>query len=235
MYEKLSRYEKDGLVNCEGFFKELRDILPNGSAIPFPHGQLSPRQVVVSENAIKALQRGTLTIAVKETIDFIQNYGDNNREIYYEEYAVLNCILSVYEGGGIMLNPVIHHSLGVAEYMRDHAKINPDGMYVLGLLHDIGKLYGFENHEKVGAEILSGVGFSYAKEVELHGKPQDDYSSYALDLLNSADLSVNPAGEYVGHRSRLYNIGMRYGFESEQYMNAKTLSKKLIEKGFLEE
>lgn len=128
---------------------------------------------------------------------------------------------------------IILHSYGVAEYMYRNAKANKDSMFVLGLLHDVGKLSGFEDHEMYGAEISNNVGFVYAKEIEYHGKVQGDYTSYELDLLNAADLSIDRMGNEVGYIKRIEDIKERYGDESEEYKNAVILAKQLIEKGFL--
>lgn len=128
---------------------------------------------------------------------------------------------------------VIDHSFGVGLYMKEHAKSNKEEMFLLGLLHDIGKIEGYENHEINGAHILNKVGFKYYKEVELHGLVQDGYSSYELDLLNSADLSIDSNGNNVGYKKRIDDIKNRYGKDSNEYINACILSKQLIKKGFL--
>ena len=52
----------------------------------------------------------------------------------------------------------IAHMHGVAEWMYTHAEEygceNKDEMYLLGLIHDIGYLYGSkEDHEQKGAEL----------------------------------------------------------------------------------
>lgn len=129
---------------------------------------------------------------------------------------------------------IILHSHGVAEYMYRNAKYNRELMFVLGLLHDLGKLNGFEKHEVYGAEILKNVGFIYAKEIQYHGKVQEEYTSYELDLLNAADLSVDRMGNEIGYKKRIKEIGEYYGEESKEYKDAVILAKQLMEKGFLE-
>jgi putative nucleotidyltransferase with HDIG domain len=126
-------------------------------------------------------------------------------------------------------NKVILHSKGVAEVMYKLANENKEEMYLLGLLHDIGKLRGFEDHEKNGAILLTHIGIKYPNEIYYHGKIQDEYSSPELDLLNAADLSVDSEGNIVGYQKRIEDIGNRYGFESTEYKNAITLSKTLLE------
>lgn len=56
-------------------------------------------------------------------------------------------------------NERIAHMHGVAEWMYEHAVEygceNKDEMYFLGLIHDIGYLYGSkEEHEQKSAELL---------------------------------------------------------------------------------
>ena len=42
-------------------------------------------------------------------------------------------------------------------------------MYVMGLLHDIGHIYGREDHEVHGSRLLQHLGFKFASEVFWHG------------------------------------------------------------------
>ena len=63
---------------------------------------------------------------------------------------------------------VILHSKGVAEVMYELANENKAEMYLLGLLHDIGKLGGFKNHEKNGAKLLVHMGLKYSNEILMH-------------------------------------------------------------------
>ena len=47
------------------------------------------------------------------------------------------------------------HMHGVAEFMYEHAplfRLNPDVMYILGLLHDIGYVHGKHLHEVHGTD-----------------------------------------------------------------------------------
>lgn len=115
------------------------------------------------------------------------------------------------------------HAKTVAEVMSKLS--NGDGrMYVLGLLHDIGKTIDSQDHGMSGAALLESMGFQYHREVYYHGIPQDEYSSLALDLLNAADLSVDSCGNLVGYKKRIDDIGKRYGRDSKEYENAKKLS-----------
>lgn len=124
---------------------------------------------------------------------------------------------------------VILHCKGVAEVMYTLAKENKDEMYALGILHDIGKLHGFKNHGEAGARITSDIGVKYHKEILYHGKVQNDYKSNELNLLNAADLSVDAEGNIIGYKKRIEDIGVRYGFDSNEYRDAMELSKSLLD------
>ena len=132
-----------------------------------------------------------------------------------------------------MKKQVILHSYGVAEYMYRNSNKKRDEMYILGLLHDIGKIHGFDNHELLGGKITKDIGFIYSEEIKYHGIVQSDYSSYELDLLNAADLSIDSEGNEVGYIKRIEDIKTRYGEKSTQYIDAVLLSKELIKKKML--
>lgn len=110
------------------------------------------------------------------------------------------------------------HSIGVAEYMRENAwRYNLDGeeMYVLGLLHDIGYIYGREGHEKSGFKLLMNMGLKapYLTAINLHGRNPYEIEKEvgfslreecpALVLLYEADMSVNAQGFKVGFDGRI--------------------------------
>lgn len=114
------------------------------------------------------------------------------------------------------------HMIGVAEYMRERAEdyaLDPDAMYVVGLLHDIGYLGGREGHEQRGADILFDLdmGEDVVSAIENHGKnlyELRDEDSEAITpelvLLVEADMSVDARGYRVGFEGRLADIGRRY-------------------------
>ena len=127
------------------------------------------------------------------------------------------------------------HMHGVAEWMYEHAEEygceNKDEMYLLGLVHDIGYLYGNkEEHEQKGAELL-GINTYYGRFVQAHGlTPQeymDCYGCFASEIPNemillwSADMTVDLSGDAVGFEKRLENIGNRHGTDSEPYRKCK--------------
>lgn len=119
----------------------------------------------------------------------------------------------------------ILHMHGVAEYMyRNAEKYNLDKaqMYVVGLLHDIGYIFGKENHPITGSQLLKSLGFTHADDIALHGNaPSSQNISKVLNLLLEADLTVGKDGTVVGYKCRLKDIGERLGFDSEAYIIAK--------------
>lgn len=119
----------------------------------------------------------------------------------------------------------ILHMHRVAEYMYKNAeKYNLDKtqMYVVGLLHDIGYLFGKENHPVTGSQLLRDLGFIYSDDISLHGDvPESSNISNVLKLLLEADLTVGKDGIVVGFKARLDDIGARLGFDSEAYRISK--------------
>lgn len=147
---------------------------------------------------------------------------------------------------------VTRHSIGVAEFMSEYAETHPDlkadpaKYYVLGLLHDIGKLFPgdpdpdnpkneYKNHAAKGAALMEDMGFSYYKEIKHHGHPENKYFSTAWLILNLADMSINGKGEKVPINTRIQNIKKRYGDNSEQYEHAKEIFKILVNNHIIRE
>lgn len=134
-----------------------------------------------------------------------------------------------------LTNHTIAHSVKIANIMSILAlkyDLDPKHMYILGLLHDIGKLNtenteiklsASKGHAFKGGEILKEMNFPYWKEVYNHGHPELNYHSKAMNLLNAIDLSVNSEGMVIGQVSRLRNIEKRYGKNSEQFLNARLI------------
>lgn len=128
------------------------------------------------------------------------------------------------------------HMGGVASYMFNNAKtynLDPEEMYVLGVLHDVGYLRGVkEDHEVTGARILKekiGVTNPHILWcVHNHDKIIKHFS-WSIDrhrkafLLMKADMIIDSNGEKVGYKNRLKDIGERYGFESETYQKCEEL------------
>lgn len=130
----------------------------------------------------------------------------------------------------IMSEKRIKHMHGVAEYMYRNANkygLNPEEMYILGLLHDIGYVQGRLDHEVIGARLLEKEGYKHSSIVSWHGTTPLDYMRLRdcsvedipkeLILLWEADVSVDSMGNEVGFKDRLTDIGLRYGFDSLPY------------------
>ncbi len=132
-------------------------------------------------------------------------------------------------------NERIAHMHGVAEWMYEHAEEygceKKDEMYLLGLIHDIGYLYGSkEEHEQRGAELL-GIDTYYGKIIQAHGlTPQEYMDNYAclefeipneMILLWTADMMVDLSGNAVGFKARLDEIEKKHGTESVPYRVCK--------------
>lgn len=118
------------------------------------------------------------------------------------------------------------HMIGVAEYMRERAcdyGLDPNVMYTLGLLHDIGYLEGQAAHEKTGADILAKLGANEEAITAIanHGKnPYDiktDEISPMFVLLLEADMSVDTRGYRVGFKGRTQDMIRRFGEGSEAH------------------
>ncbi len=131
---------------------------------------------------------------------------------------------------------------GVAEYMYRHAEEygckNREEMYLLGLVHDIGYLYGKEDHERSGAELI-GSGTYYGRFVQAHGQTPREYmeqhSCSAAEIPNemillwTADMMVGPDGEAVGFMKRLKEIEDRFGRDSDIYRTCRETMEWLID------
>ena len=127
----------------------------------------------------------------------------------------------------------LFHIRAVAEYMFKHAFIydqNPNQMYLLGFLHDIGYICGDENHEKNGAKLL-GEDNRFSKIIAAHGMTPQEYMGTngiteseipkELILLWEADMVVNSHGAHAGFQERLKDVGERYGQDSREYKACK--------------
>lgn len=137
----------------------------------------------------------------------------------------------------LITNERIAHMHGVAEWMYEHAEeygcANKDEMYLLGLIHDIGYIYGNkEEHEQKGAELL-GLNTYYGKFVQAHGLTPQEYMDCngcfdseipnEMILLWTADMMVDSKGNVVGFKARLDDIEKRYGIDSESYRICKEI------------
>lgn len=129
-----------------------------------------------------------------------------------------------------MIGPIsedrISHMVGVANYMYDKAPkydLNPEYMYVLGLMHDIGYIDEGENHAQYGSQLLYDIGlrdtdnFSFNTIIANHSIIPDFEMDWNNEehkikyLLYEADMSVNSTGRFVNYDNRLEDIYTRYG------------------------
>lgn len=103
-------------------------------------------------------------------------------------------------------------------------------LFILGLNHDIGYEFTDDstNHNRIGGEILRKQNYKYYKEVYYHGEIQNEYKSLYLDILNMADMQIDKYGNDVGFDKRLEDIKNRYGEDSIQYINAKSVIDSLM-------
>ena len=145
----------------------------------------------------------------------------------------------------IFSDAVLNHSHTVADYMYRHSReygLDPESMFILGLLHDIGTISGYENgHGRYGACILQKEGYKYCREVELHELIDCNIErllydielnkNKALILLVEANMKVDNNGELVGYAKRIENMMELYGRRSQQYDNTVKVIDKLKECG----
>lgn len=145
----------------------------------------------------------------------------------------------------------VKHSLGVAKFMAEYVETHnmpnadPYEYYVIGLLHDIGKLYPgdpdpkghskYKNHALKGGELLKEMGFHSYKEILHHGHPEHGYFSHKWLILNLADLTIDHLGNKISILARLKSIKDRYGKFSEEYEQAKAMFKILVDNNIIRE
>lgn len=115
------------------------------------------------------------------------------------------------------------HMFGVAEFMYVEAPkygLNPEEMYVLGLLHDVGYIFDdWHNHEKNGETLMNNLGFKYSKAIGLHGTDIDENTNLSKEamLLIAADSCVDYAGNIGNFKSRRKDIETRYSSNDKDF------------------
>lgn len=121
----------------------------------------------------------------------------------------------------------VKHSLTVSKLMSEQItdKLVSSKMAYLGLVHDIGYCASDKNymHAALGGKMLADENYEYWEEVYWHGKPQTEYNSYALQLLNWADCHSDSEGRRVSVKERLEDVAARYGKDSEEYNQMQRL------------
>ena len=133
----------------------------------------------------------------------------------------------------------LHHIRAVAELMYERAfemtgdEKYAEEMYVLGFVHDIGYIFGAKGHAEAGGGLMKRTNFKYADAVSLHGKdhPDPDQITQDVMLIQWCDMSVGPGGVKMSVAERIEDIRNRYGDDSEQYLGAKEIAKRLAENG----
>ena len=135
----------------------------------------------------------------------------------------------------------IMHMRSVAELMYERAyeisgnKEYAEDMYALGLLHDIGYIFGSDEHGANGADLMCRNGYEYENEIRYHGKvdvPEECLTDELL-LLQWCDMSVLPGGAKVTCDERLEDIGNRYGFDSNTYKSCQMVCARLADCGLI--
>ena len=131
-------------------------------------------------------------------------------------------------------NDRLKHSYAVGKKMIEIGKqyklseFELQELFVLGLNHDIGYEFGNNsNHNVVGGKILKENNYKYWQEVYYHGQIECEYKSLYLDILNKADMQIDKYGNDVGYIKRLEDIKIRYGENSQVYIQCKNLISKL--------
>ena len=130
----------------------------------------------------------------------------------------------------------LKHSISVGRKMVEIGKgynlseKELNDLFMLGYNHDIGYEFCSDNieHNIVGGEILKNNGYKYWQEVYYHGNPNIEYNSLFLKILNMADMQIDKYGDNVGYTKRLEDIKTRYGEDSMQYINAKSVIGSLM-------
>ena len=129
-----------------------------------------------------------------------------------------------------MIQPIgedrVRHMSNVAAYMYEKApdyNLNPEYMYVLGLIHDIGYIDEGENHAQYGSQLLYDIGlrdtdnFSFNTMIANHSSVPDFEMDWNNEehrmkyLLYEADMRINSTGKLVDYDRRLEDIYTRYG------------------------
>lgn len=122
------------------------------------------------------------------------------------------------------------HMHGVAEYMYEHAKdyeLNPEDMFLLGWLHDVGYIYQDGDHAELGEKLLNRNHYPllYSTAVAAHSDELEKkaHVSKELQLLVEADMHVSSiTGKRVPYDQRLREIAVRHGRDSEVYRRCES-------------
>ena len=126
------------------------------------------------------------------------------------------------------MNAVANRAYTLAKIMFGKTEYLASKMYVYGLLHDVGYVFDPNDHAHAGARVLGDMGLN-ADPIHDHGDPEIEAMSDELLILNIADMTTSPTGETVRMSDRLKDIGERYGYDSEQYVDAYAVAELIYD------
>lgn len=137
-------------------------------------------------------------------------------------------------------NRISARTVGIAKYMREHAKafgLNPDAMYAMGLLANKYMREckpGMDTERLEFKELCKGFGFDkFVKVYKLH--PKEVIKQFGVQAITpeyllflEADIHISKNGEYISLEDRLLEILDEYGKDSLQYKSSVRLLEDLI-------
>lgn len=103
LYNMQDAYKCESNEDAMELFRALRNKIGDDTYYQVKYNPnitlkfISGRQFAVSEMAVRFIKEGNLKEAIRETYDFLHNYGDDDHELTNPEYAVLNVILLFVE------------------------------------------------------------------------------------------------------------------------------------------
>ena len=116
----------------------------------------------------------------------------------------------------------LKHMIGVAEYMYKKApsyNLDPEEMYLLGLLHEIGYIQGHEdNYTEYSDKLFEKIGLisKKGKAFRVACKMNNQVPNFTMDwgkksyrmryLLYEADMHITSSGKLVDYDKRLQDI-----------------------------
>ena len=126
----------------------------------------------------------------------------------------------------------VKHVQGVAEYMYQEAEkyqLDPDRMYLLGILQDIGALHEKKENGEAGAALTEKYGYADSELIRQKDCSLSDYTRKhncsrdeipkELVLLWEAELRVGKNGNVVRMKERLTEMAKEHGKKSRYYAN----------------
>ena len=133
------------------------------------------------------------------------------------------------------------HNVGLKmyKYAKEVFKWNEEKcneMFVLGVIHDIG--YELDKdafgHDIILSNTLKIDGYKYYNEIKNHSKLQHEYDTPEMRLLYFGDMTVDGTGNWCTFEERLKDLEIRYGKDSEVYIESKKIAVQLTTWGFFD-